>query len=128
MLRVPRPRNPTSEPIVSRHRLLAVACIAACAAALPAFAQTDHSQHVAPKKSAAAPAETAGVVKKVDPARGEVTIAHEEIRNLDMPKMTMVFKVRDPAWLKKLKAGDAIRFTADTVRGELTVTSYQANR
>jgi Cu/Ag efflux protein CusF len=113
---------------VPRHLLLFAAGIACAAATLPAIAQTDHSQHMAPKKAAAAPAETAGVVKKVDPARGEVTIAHEEIRNLDMPRMTMVFKVRDPAWLKKLKAGDAIRFTADTVGGELTVTSYQATR
>ena len=111
-----------------RHPLLLAACLVGATIALPALAQTDHAQHAAPKKSAAAPAETAGVVKKVDPARGEVTIAHEEIRNLDMPKMTMVFKVRDPAWLSKLKAGDAIRFTADTVRGELTLTSYTANR
>ena len=111
-----------------RHSLLFAAFIAGAAATLPALAQTDHSQHMAPKKAASAPAGTAGVVRKVDPARGEVTIAHEEIRNLDMPKMTMVFKVRDPAWLKKLKAGDAIRFSADTVRGELTVTSYEASR
>lgn len=111
-----------------RHAIVFAACIAGAATALPALAQTDHSQHMAPKKAAAAPAQTAGVVRKVDAARGEVTIAHEEIRNLDMPKMTMVFKVRDPAWLNKLKAGDAIRFTADTVRGELTVTSYEASR
>lgn len=107
---------------------LFLAALALAGAMLPALAQTDHSQHAAPKKSAAAPTQTAGVVRKVDPARGEVTIAHEEIRNLDMPKMTMVFKVRNPAWLGKLKAGDAIRFTADTVRGELTVTSYEASR
>ncbi len=112
-----------------RPLLLAAACLALAATAPAALAQTDHSQHMAPKKAAAAaPTQTAGVVRKVDPARGEVTIAHEEIRNLDMPKMTMVFKVRDPAWLGKLKAGDAIRFTADTVRGELTVTSYEASR
>jgi Cu(I)/Ag(I) efflux system protein CusF len=116
------------ESTVPRHPVICAALVACAAAALPALAQTDHSQHMTPKKAAAAPAQTAGIVKKVDPARGEVTIAHEEIRNLDMPKMTMVFKVRDPAWLKKLKAGDAIRFTADTVRGELTVTSYEATR
>jgi Cu/Ag efflux protein CusF len=123
-----RPSILPSESIVPRHLLLVAACLACTATALPTLAQTDHAQHTAPKKAAAAPTQTAGVVRKVDPARGEVTIAHEEIRNLDMPKMTMVFKVRDPAWLGKLKAGDAIRFTADTVRGELTVTSYEASR
>ena len=96
------------------------------ALSLPVFAQHDHG---VPKAATAQTGPlTDGVVRKVDPARGEVTIAHEEIRNLDMPKMTMVFKVRDPAWLNKLKAGDAIRFTADTVGGELTVASYQATR
>jgi Cu/Ag efflux protein CusF len=105
---------------------LVLATLALAAATLPALGQTDHSKHPPSKKAAATAAPTAGVVKKVDPARGEVTIAHDEIRNLDMPRMTMAFKVKDPAWLGKLKVGDAIRFTADTVNGELTLVSYEA--
>ncbi len=94
---------------------------------LAALGQTDHSQHMAPTR-AVAPATapmTSGVVKKVDMARSELTIAHEDIKNLDMPKMTMTFRVKDPAWLKKMKDGDRIRFVADMVKGELTVVAYE---
>ncbi len=109
-----------------------ITLFAATSALIPlaAVAQTDHSQHMAQTKAAApAPAATTnGVVKKVDAARGEVTIAHDDIKNLDMPKMTMAFKVRDPAWLKKMKAGDAIRFAADMPGGELTVVAYEIVR
>jgi Cu/Ag efflux protein CusF len=45
-----------------------------------------------------------------------------------MPKMTMAFKVKDPAWIKKMKPGDAIRFAADMPGGELTVVAYEIVR
>ena len=94
---------------------------------LAASAQVDHSQHMAPAKAAAATpaATTNGVIKRVDATRAEVTIAHDDIKNLDMPKMTMTFRVKDPAWLKKMKEGDKIRFAADMVKGELTVVAYE---
>jgi Cu/Ag efflux protein CusF len=111
-----------------RQTSLLAAIALAAAIALPAAAQTDHSKHMPAQKAQAAPVMTAGVVKKVDAARGEVTIAHDDIRNLDMPKMTMAFKVKDPAWLKKMKPGDAIRFAADMPGGELTVVAYEIVR
>ena len=45
--------------------------------------------------------------------------------NLDMPKMTMAFRVRDPKWLDTLKEGERIRFAADNVNGTLTVVAYE---
>ncbi len=42
-----------------------------------------------------------------------------------MPPMTMVFRVKDPAMLERLKAGDKIRFSADNVGGALTVTHIE---
>jgi Cu(I)/Ag(I) efflux system protein CusF len=36
---------------------------------------------------------TVGESRKIDPANGKVTIRHEEIENLDMPRMTMAFQV-----------------------------------
>lgn len=106
-----------------------ITLFAATSALIPlaAVAQTDHSQHMAQTKAAApAPAATTnGVVKKVDAARGEVTIAHDDIKNLGMPKMTMTFRAKDPAWAKKLKEGDQIRFAADMVKGELTLVAYE---
>lgn len=91
-----------------------------------ALAQADHSHHGSPAKATASAVMTAGVIRKVDVARGTVTIAHEDIKNLSMPKMTMTFKVRDPAWLKKMKEGDAIRFVAENQKGELVVTAYES--
>ena len=68
---------------------------------------------------------TSGMVKKVDDKLMKVTIKHEELKNLDMPSMTMVFAIADAALLAKLKAGSKIKFTADRVNGRLTVTEVQ---
>ncbi|CUH98380.1 copper-binding protein [Leisingera aquaemixtae] len=68
---------------------------------------------------------TAGTVKKVDPKSGKVTIIHEELVDLDMPAMTMVFRVADDTMLEQLKAGDAIEFVAERVKGKLTLTALK---
>lgn len=68
---------------------------------------------------------TAGMVKKVDDKLMKVTIKHEELKNLDMPLMTMVFAIADAAMLPKLKTGSKIKFTADRVNGRLTLTAVQ---
>ncbi|AHI82302.1 copper-binding protein [Burkholderia thailandensis] len=62
-----------------------------------------------------------GEVKKVDAAVGKLTIKHGPLENLGMDAMTMVFKVKDPAMLSQVKAGDKIDFVADEVDGALTV-------
>lgn len=64
---------------------------------------------------------TKGVVKKVDLSAGKVTIAHEELKNLDMPAMTMVFRAEDAGILEKIKEGDQIEFVADRVKGKITI-------
>jgi Cu(I)/Ag(I) efflux system protein CusF len=70
---------------------------------------------------------TDGQVRRVDKPAGKVTLKHGEIRNLDMPPMTMVFGVRDKALLDKVKAGDKIRFTADKdAAGQYVLTRIEA--
>ena len=69
---------------------------------------------------------TEAEVRKVDKAGGKVTLKHGEIKNLDMPGMTMVFNVRDKALLDKLQAGDKVRFKAINEGGKYTVTEIQA--
>lgn len=66
-----------------------------------------------------------GEIRKVDKAASKITIQHGEIKNLDMPPMTMVFQVKDPALLTKVKAGDKVRFTADKLNGAYTVMSIE---
>ena len=77
--------------------------------------------------SGAALAETApkvsGAVTKVDSSAAKITINHDPIPNLDMGKMTMVFKAADKAMLDAVKPGDKIVFTAERVNGQITVTS-----
>jgi len=101
--------------------------VAVAGAPIAASAQAGHAGHAMPAASApAAPAAmTNGVVKKIDKASGRVTIAHDEIRNLGMPPMTMVFRVKDPAWIGKMKDGDRIRFAAEDAGGVLTLVAYE---
>ena len=68
---------------------------------------------------------TKGVISRIDVQNGKVGIKHEAIANLKMPAMTMVFRVADPALLKDLKVGDAVRFHAENPAGKLTVTAIQ---
>lgn len=68
---------------------------------------------------------TDGEVRKVDKAAASVTLRHGEIRHLDMPPMTMVFQVRDPALLDRLKPGDKLRFAVEKQDGKLVLTEVQ---
>lgn len=71
----------------------------------------------------AQPAE--GEVRKVDIAQSKITLKHGEIKNLDMPPMSMVFSVKDPSLLTKVKAGDKVRFAAEKVGSAYTVTAIE---
>jgi Cu/Ag efflux protein CusF len=64
-------------------------------------------------------------VRKVDKDAGKITLKHGEIKQLDMPPMTMVFRVSDPAMLDRVKAGDKVRFAADKVGGQYTITRME---
>ncbi len=63
-----------------------------------------------------------GKVTKVDTQWNRLTIDHGPLDNLDMEAMTMVFEVVDPAMLEGLSEGQEVAFTADRVKGKLTVT------
>jgi len=67
-----------------------------------------------------------GEVKKIDEAAGKITLKHGPIKALEMDEgMTMVFRVGDPAMLKQVKVGDKVKFDADRVNGQITVTKIQ---
>ncbi len=71
---------------------------------------------------------TEGEVRKVNKEDGKITIKHGEIKNLDMPPMSMVFQVKDPALLNKVKAGDKVNFTVDKINGAFTVLSIELKK
>ena len=67
-----------------------------------------------------------GQVTKVDQSAGKITIKHGPAKRLGMDQgMTMVYKAQDPAMLKAVKAGDKIKFDADQVNGQYTVTKIE---
>ena len=66
-----------------------------------------------------------GEIKNIDKDAGKLTIKHGELKNLGMPGMTMVFRVKDPAMLGQVKVDDKIHFVADKVGGALTVTRLE---
>ncbi|MCZ7449813.1 copper-binding protein [Agrobacterium rhizogenes] len=68
---------------------------------------------------------TKGTVKKVDAEAKKVTIIHEALKNLDMPAMTMVFRIKDDALLAKLKEGANIEFVAERADGKLVVAQVK---
>ena len=71
-----------------------------------------------------------GEVRKIDQAAGKITLKHGPIKALDMTdeSMTMVFRVQDPAMLKQVKVGDKVKFDADRVNGQITITKMQKSR
>ena len=78
-----------------------------------------------PAAPSSATALTSGEVRKIDDEQGKVTIKHEPIANLDMPAMTMVFRVAQPGMLKELKTGDKVQFRAESRGGAIVVTQIQ---
>lgn len=60
---------------------------------------------------------TAAEVRRVDRAQSRISLRHEEIKNLAMPAMTMVFRVKDAAMLDRFKVGDKVKFVAIDEKG-----------
>ena len=103
--------------------------LAATVASSPAFSQgsSEHQSHHATGSATASPAAAMsdGEVRKVDKDAGKITLRHGPIANLEMPPMTMVFRAAEPAMLDRVKAGDKVRFTADKIGGQYTVTQIE---
>ena|SRR5688572_26176524 len=95
-----------------KAKILAAVSILVLAPALPSLAT---------KHDTLADAE----VRKVDKEAKKLTLKHGPIPNLDMAPMTMVFRVKDPAMLEAVKAGDKVRFSAESVNGAITVTRIE---
>jgi Cu/Ag efflux protein CusF len=66
-----------------------------------------------------------GEVRKVDKDAKKITIKHGPMTSFDMPGMTMVFQVKDPAMLDTVKVGDKVKFQAEKLGGAFTVTGIE---
>jgi len=95
---------------------------------LPILALADDAHHKDKGTAAASSGASQladGEVRKVDKDAKKLTIRHGPIQNLDMPAMSMVFQVKDPALLDQVKTGDKIRFIAEKVGGQYVVTRIE---
>ncbi len=97
------------------------ALVAACILALSAVALS--------KASVAQSAIFSGQVIKIDESAGKITLKHGPIKKLDMEDgMTMVFRVQEPSMLKQVKVGDKVKFDADRINGQITVTKIEKSK
>ena len=65
-------------------------------------------------------------VRHITAGAQTISLKHGEIPNLDMPRMAMVFKLKDAAMLQAVKAGDSVNVTIEEINGDYTITSWQA--
>lgn len=104
-----------------------IAFVTAAGISMPGIAASDHDSHAGHDAMSAKPSADAplidGLVKKVDKSSGKVTVSHGPLPN-GMPAMTMVFKVKDMAWLDQMKDGGKIRFAADQINGVMTIVRF----
>lgn len=106
--------------------VVVISLVMAVGAAVAPFAASAADDHAAIHAAHSGTSEggtalTDGEIRKVDKDAGKLTIKHGELKNLEMPPMTMIFRVKDKAMLDQVKAGDKIRFVADKVDGKITV-------
>lgn len=110
------------------NAIAAIVIAAAASFSLPASAASDQGGHaghgaMSEKSNADAPM-TEGMVKKIDKSVGKVTVSHGQLPN-GMPAMTMVFKVKELAWLDQMKDGGRILFGADQINGIMTIIRFK---
>lgn len=72
---------------------------------------------------------TPSIIKKIDKENGKITLKHEQIKNLDMPGMTMVFKLKlaDMSVVDKLSVGDNVKVFFDKVNEGFVVKEIIKN-
>ncbi len=120
-----------------KHRV-ALSVVLALSAAVPALSQAqsggmkgmdmkgmDMKGMESAKKAPGAVHNGAGTVKNVDSAKGTVTIAHDPVKSLNWPAMTMDFKVRDKSKLAALKPGQKIEFEFVEEKGKYAITGVK---
>ena len=68
-----------------------------------------------------------GQILKVDLQSGRITIKHGPIESLGITEResTNDFKAKEPIMLKAVLPGEKIKFRADRVEGQLTLTAIQ---
>jgi Cu(I)/Ag(I) efflux system periplasmic protein CusF len=105
-----------------KHGLVAATAVLATLIGVPSIAQAQMDTKMDVAQTASM---TDGEIRKVDKEAGKVTIKHGEIKNLEMPGMTMVFTAKEKSLLDKVQAGDKVKFAVINDGGKMVVTDIQ---
>ena len=82
-----------------------------------------------PQRSVAQSEIINGQVTRIDQSAGKITLRHGPMPKFELDEgHTMVFRVQDPEILKRVKVGDKIKFEADRINGQFTVTKIQKGK
>jgi len=101
---------------VTRRNVLSAGVAFLALAAMGAYAQSATTSAFGPNE---------GEVMEVDFAAGEIMLRHGPLPELDMPPMSMVFKVADTSFLRKVRKGERVRFKAGLVDGRFGVVAIE---
>ncbi len=96
------------------YRMFSTSSLRALAAATLAAAAC----YVAP--AMAQEGEGSGEIRRLDASNGKITIKHGPISELDLPAITLVYRI-DVALLVGLQPGDKVKFTARRMDGQYVV-------
>jgi Cu(I)/Ag(I) efflux system protein CusF len=66
-----------------------------------------------------------GTVKSVDAKKGTVNLAHDPIKSMNWPSMTMTFKAKDKAMLEKVKPGATVEFSFEKSGKDYLITEIK---
>ncbi len=110
---------------MQRLKTVSLASVVVVAISSPFWSLATYASYHEAKSAVPAAEMADGEVKKVDKDAGKLTIKHGPLANLDMPAMTMVFRVKDPAMLNQVKVGDKVKFVADKVNGAYIVMKIE---
>ena len=97
--------------VLATRRLVSLALLALACLPLACWSQSENKSQ--------------GEVRNVDRDNRKITIKHGEIKSLNMPPMTMVFVVKDPALLDAAQAADKVRFEVVREDGKFVVTAIE---
>jgi Cu/Ag efflux protein CusF len=68
-------------------------------------------------------------VTKIAAPANKIALKHDPLKKFDMDEpITMVFRVQGPEMLKAVKVGDKVKFDADKVNGQFTVTKIEKSK
>ncbi|MFA6313361.1 MAG: copper-binding protein [Sterolibacterium sp.] len=109
------------------HRLflVAIAIVPAYSVGASGDDNKEHGSAQGTEQATSAAEVAEGEVRKIDKDNKKIIIKHGVIKSLDMPPMTMVFRVKDATILDKVQAGDKVLFKAEKSEGAIVVTEIQ---